>query len=47
MELQTRIQGYIHARNDGCIPGLGNIKPIAALILYSAFVLGKLDVPLH
>lgn len=42
-QLRTRIQGYIHARNDGRIPGLGSIKPVAALILYNAFVLGKLD----
>jgi len=42
-QLRTRIQGYIHARNDGRIPGFSSIKPIAALILYNAFVLGKLD----
>ncbi|RDH86452.1 MAG: Fic family protein [endosymbiont of Escarpia spicata] len=42
-QLRTRIQGYVHARNDGRIPDLGSIKPVAALILYNAFMLGKLD----
>ncbi|MES9904822.1 MAG: Fic family protein [Sedimenticola sp.] len=42
-QLRNRIQGYISARNDGRISGLGALKPTAGLILYNAFALGKLE----
>jgi Fic family protein len=42
-QIRDRIQRYIAARNDGRIPGLGEIKPVATMILYNAFLLGKLD----
>lgn len=40
--MQDRIAKYIQARNDGRVAGLGSIKEVAALILYNAFVQGKL-----
>lgn len=42
-QMRDRIQRYITARNDARIPGVGEIKPVAALVLYNAFMLGKLD----
>ncbi|MFO8142401.1 MAG: Fic family protein [Marinobacter sp.] len=42
--LRTRIRGYIDARNDGRIRGAeGKYKPVAALLLYNAFLSGSLD----
>jgi Fic family protein len=40
--MQDRITKYIQARNDGRVAGLGGIKEVAGLILYNAFVQGKL-----
>lgn len=40
--MQTRITNYIQARNDGRVAGMGAIKEVAGLILYNAFVQGKL-----
>ena len=34
---------YIQARNDKRIHGFGDIKKVAGLILYNAFVNGKLE----
>jgi len=42
-QMHARIVSYIQARNDKRIPGLGSIKEIAGLILYNAFVSGKLE----
>lgn len=42
-QMHARIKSYIQARNDKRIPGLGSIKDVAGLILYSAFVGGKLE----
>lgn len=42
-QIRDRIQRYITARNDARVPGLGEIKPVAAIVLYNAFILGKLD----
>ena len=42
-QMHVRIESYIQARNDKRIPGLGSIKEVAGLILYSAFVSGKLE----
>ena len=42
-QMRGRIQRYIAARNDARVPGLGEIKPVAAMVLYNAFMLGKLD----
>lgn len=41
-QMQARIMSYIQARNDNRVHGLGEIKEVAGLILYSAFVNGKL-----
>jgi len=41
--MYARIKSYIQARNDKRIPGLHSIKDAAALILYNAFVSGKLE----
>lgn len=42
-QMQARIKSYIQARNDNRIPGFGGIKDISGLILYNAFVAGKLE----
>jgi len=42
-QIRDRIRHYITARNDARVPGLGEIKPVAAIVLYNAFMLGKLD----
>lgn len=42
-QIHARIISYIQARNDKRIHGLGSIKEVAGLILYSAFVNGKLE----
>ena len=42
-QMHARIVSYIQARNDKRIHGLDGIKEVAALILYSAFVNGKLE----
>jgi hypothetical protein len=41
--MHDRIKKYIHARNDLRVPGLESIKEIAIVILYNAFVSGKLE----
>lgn len=40
--LYGRIEKYIQARNDGRVLEMGAIKPVAAPILYNAFLQGKL-----
>ncbi len=40
--MRLRIQGYIHARNDNRVRGLGSLKENAVLVLYNAFVHGEL-----
>ncbi len=40
--IHERIEGYIQARNDKRVRGLGSIKPIASNILFNAFLHGKL-----
>ena len=43
-KLRQRIESYIVARNDGRVSGVeGAIKPIASVILYSAFQQGEID----
>jgi len=42
-QMHARIVSYIQARNDKRIPGLDSIKEVAGLILYNAFVSGKLE----
>lgn len=41
--LQQRIQGYIHARNDFRVTGLKELSPKAEPILYSAAIQGELS----
>ena len=41
-QMQQRIKNYVQARNDGRIIGLGKLKENAVLVLYNAFILGKL-----
>jgi Fic family protein len=41
--MHTRIKKYIQARNDLRVPGLDPIKNVAGVILYNAFVSGKLE----
>lgn len=41
--MKHRIENYIRARIDGRVIGLGSIKEIAGLVLYNAFITGKLD----
>ena len=40
--LYLRLKKYVQARNDGRIPGVGKIKEVSALIIYNAFLSGKL-----
>jgi Fic family protein len=42
-KLKDRIQSYVNARNEGRVVGMGRLKDVAVLILYNAFLLGKLD----
>ena len=42
-QMQMRIKNYLHARNDGRVPYYGKIKENAGLVLYSAFIHGKLN----
>ena len=42
-QMYARIMSYIQARNDKRIHGFGEIKKVAGLILYNAFVNGKLE----
>ncbi len=43
-EIHERIDSYIQARNDGRVPGIkGNLKEVAGLIIYNAFVKGELE----
>lgn len=42
--LRTRIQRYVDARNDHRVPGCNDpIKPVAATIIFSAFMHGELE----
>lgn len=42
--LLERTRSYIAARNDGRIPGVvGKYRPLAALLLYNAFLAGSLE----
>lgn len=41
--MQQRINNYIQARNDGRVSGLGKIKDNAVLVLFNAFITGKLS----
>lgn len=46
-KMRGRITSYIQARNDNRVPGIsGDIKKIAALILYNAFMNGELKRPM-
>ena len=45
-QMQQRIKHYVQARNDDRITGLGPLKNNAALVLYNAFIFGKLSRPL-
>ena len=41
---QKRLKGYIQAREDGRIAGFsGSLKPVAATLLYTAFIQGELS----
>jgi hypothetical protein len=42
-QLRNSIEHYVQARNDGRVAGLNEVKPIAALVLYNAFLMGKLE----
>ncbi|MDH5571148.1 MAG: Fic family protein [Gammaproteobacteria bacterium] len=42
-QMHQRIKNYVQARNDGRIPGLEAIKENAVLVLYNAFISGKLS----
>ncbi len=44
--MRERIQSYVHARNDRRVPSeqtLGELKPSAVLVLYSAFIHGEIS----
>lgn len=41
--VQKRITSYIRDRNSGLVEGYGKIKDSAAIVLFNAFTLGKLD----
>ena len=41
--LRKRIEAYVQARNDGRVRGMGELKPIASILLQTAFVQGELD----
>lgn len=41
--LRKRINGYVQARNDGRVKGLGELKSIASILLHTAFVQGELE----
>ena len=41
--MHHRIKKYVQARNDGRVPGVGDIKDNAVLVLYNAFINGKLS----
>ncbi len=42
-QMYLRIQSYVSARNDNRVKGFGKLKTVAALIIYNAYVQGKLD----
>lgn len=42
-QMHQRIKNYVQARNDGRIVGFGSLKENAVLVLYNAFILGKLS----
>ncbi|MDQ1362662.1 MAG: hypothetical protein QG652_522 [Pseudomonadota bacterium] len=42
-QMHLRIMSYIQARNDNRVRGLGSIKEVAGLMLYNAFIGGKLE----
>ena len=41
--LRDRIDGYVQARNDGRVRGMGKLKPVAATVLYTAFIQGEIS----
>ena len=42
-DMRRRIHTYIEARNDKRVRGMGEVKEIASLILFNAFISGKLE----
>lgn len=42
-QMHQRIKNYVQARNDGRIIGLGSLKDNVVLVLYNAFIAGKLS----
>ena len=42
-QMHQRIKNYVQARNDSRIVGLGSVKDNAVLVLYNAFISGKLS----
>lgn len=42
-DMRQRIHTYVEARNDRRVRGMGELKEIASLILFNAFVSGKLE----
>ncbi|TDY02714.1 Fic family protein [Thiohalophilus thiocyanatoxydans] len=40
--IQARIASYVQARNDNRVSGMGQLKEAASLVLYSAFLQGRL-----
>jgi len=45
-KIRQRINGYVHARNEGRVSNFGKLKENAALVLFNAFVHGELSRPL-
>ena len=42
--LRKRIDGYVQARNDFRVTGINKeLKPVAGLILHTAFIYGEID----
>jgi len=41
--LRERIDGYVQARNDGRVRGVEKLKPVAATLLYTAFIQGEIS----
>jgi len=41
--LRERIDGYVQARNDGRVRGMGKLKPVAATLFYTAFIQGEIN----
>ena len=42
-QMHQRIKNYVQARNDGRIVGFGSLKENAVLVLYNAFISGRLS----